>query len=201
MSLQNMSIHIFLLPIMADPLLFYQALCQQISMQGFFCFHSSLELKRILLQHGEMNRFLMTKATREMRVVLKYYLNNPLQLLFNETPKILSSKNRQYILYHTYCIILPDFPKICQSHIVSYIQCHTDFSSDVQYHTHPNILSYFKSGVGQTKISQFVLKECPLTPAVAASRSETKPGFTNYQPRVFKIIFFLQKFKDLKQFL
>ena len=43
--------------------------------------------------HGEMNRFLMTKTTREMRVVLKYYLNNSLQLLFNENPKILSSKN------------------------------------------------------------------------------------------------------------
>ena len=25
--------------------------------------------------HGEMNRFLMAKTTREMRVVLKYYLN------------------------------------------------------------------------------------------------------------------------------
>ena len=33
-----------------------------------------------------------------MRVVLKYYLNNPLQLLFNEKPKILSSKN--HLLAH-----------------------------------------------------------------------------------------------------
>ena len=48
--------------------------------------------------HGEMNRFLMTKTTREMRVVLKYYLNNSLQLLFNENPKILSSKN--HLLAH-----------------------------------------------------------------------------------------------------
>ena len=48
--------------------------------------------------HGEMNQFLMTKTTREMRVVLKYYLNNPLQLLFNEKPKILSSKN--HLLAH-----------------------------------------------------------------------------------------------------
>ena len=40
----------------------------------------------------------MKKTTREMRVVLKYYLNNPLQFLFNEKPKILSSKN--YLLAH-----------------------------------------------------------------------------------------------------
>jgi len=45
-----------------------------------------------------MNRCLMTQSTREMRVVLKYYLNNPLQLLFNEKPKILSSKN--HLLAH-----------------------------------------------------------------------------------------------------
>ena len=40
-----------------------------------------------------MNRFLMIKSTPEMRVVPKYYLNNPLQLLFNDNLKILNSKN------------------------------------------------------------------------------------------------------------
>ena len=52
----------------------------------------------MLACHGEMNRFLKTKMTREMRGVLKYYLNNPLQLLFNEKPEILSSKN--HLLAH-----------------------------------------------------------------------------------------------------
>ena len=43
--------------------------------------------------HCKMNRFLMIKSTPEMRVVPKYYLNNPLQLLFNDNLKILNSKN------------------------------------------------------------------------------------------------------------
>ena len=34
-----------------------------------------------------MNRFLMTNSNREMRVALKYYLNNHLQLLFSEKLK------------------------------------------------------------------------------------------------------------------
>ena len=59
---------------------------------------SSRNLEMENADHGEMNRFLMTKTTREMRVVLKYYLNNPLQLLFNEKPKILSSIN--HLLAH-----------------------------------------------------------------------------------------------------
>ena len=55
-------------------------------------------LGKIHIVHGEMNHFSMTKSTREMRVVPKDYLNNPLQLWFNEKPKILSSKN--HLLAH-----------------------------------------------------------------------------------------------------
>ena len=36
--------------------------------------------RKYLFLHGEMNRFLMTKTTREMRVVLKYYLNKIVKL-------------------------------------------------------------------------------------------------------------------------
>ena len=56
-------------------------------------------------RHGEMNRFLMTKTTREMRVVLKYYLNNPLQLLFNEKPRILSSRQDVLIFYLQFYVV------------------------------------------------------------------------------------------------
>ena len=71
---------------------------QNIMVQTQNCETAFNYIQEILASHGEMNRFLMTKTTREMRVVLKCYLNNPQQLLFNGNPKILSSKN--YLLAH-----------------------------------------------------------------------------------------------------
>ena len=57
------------------------------------------------LRHGEMNRFLMTKTTREMRVVPSYGPNIPSKVLKKPKPRIFSSRQNILIFYLQFYVV------------------------------------------------------------------------------------------------
>ena len=56
-------------------------------------------------RHGEMNRFLMTKTTREMRVLPSYGPNIPSKVLLKPKPRILSSRQDILIFYPQFYVV------------------------------------------------------------------------------------------------